>query len=302
MSGSKSAVDENALREHSKSFYLASLFLGKNTAKNVARLYSFCRTVDDLADKEPDKNEAFSTLNQWKNEIHQGTAITPAVEDVLSLIQEKQLAVIDISLLIEGVMSDLQKVRIQNEAELAGYCYLVAGTVGRLMCQLLGNTEPYAKKFAIDLGIAMQLTNILRDVAEDTAAGRQYIPQAWMPDNLDFLHPSASTRDLIKPALKRIFLLAEQYYESGYAGLHYLPIRNRFCVLLAARLYQEIGRKARRTNFNVWDKRIVVTNSRKLWLIFICALRFSKDLLLPPKKPIHDETLHQPLTPWLNSL
>lgn len=294
--------DENALRKHSKSFYLASLFLGKQTAKYVRCLYSFCRTVDDLADKEPDKDMAFLTLQQWKDELQKGIAVAPAMHDILSLAKERQLNIIDISLLIDGVMSDLQTVRILDEAQLTRYCYLVAGTVGLLMCQLLGSTEPCAKKFAIDLGIAMQLTNILRDVAEDTAAGRQYIPQSWMPENLDFLASSSATHHLMKPALKQLFALAERYYQSGYAGLRYLPLRNRFCVLLAAKLYQEIGRKAKLKDFNVWDKRIIVTKARKIWLISVCAVYCVKDVLGPNNLPIHDEALHRSLSPWLGGL
>jgi phytoene synthase len=122
-----------------------------------------------------------------------------------------------------------------------------------------------------------------------------------MPEHLDFLNPSIANHDLIKPALRQLFALAEKYYQSGYAGLSYLPLRNRFCVLLAAKLYQEIGIKAQRNDFNVWDRRIVVTNARKLLIIGSCVVLFIKNFLIPKKSPIHDESLHRPLTPWLNS-
>lgn len=295
-------TDENALRQHGKSFYLASLFLGKQTAKDVKGLYSFCRAVDDLADKEPNKELALQTLQQWKDEIQQGTAVAPSVYDVLNLARKKKLNSADISLLIEGVMSDLQVVRIEDEGQLTRYCYLVAGTVGLLMCQLLGSIEDCAKKFAVDLGIAMQLTNILRDVAEDSAAGRQYIPQSWLPDHVNLLDLSTTTHDQVKPALEQLFALAERYYQSGYAGLRYLPLRNRFCVLVAAKLYREIGVKARRLDFKVWDERIIVSNSRKLWLIGICIMDFVKNLFVSKQTPIHDETLHRSLLSRVNSL
>ena len=288
------------LRQHGKSFYLASLFLDRKTEQHIKRLYFFCRTVDDLADKELNKKMALLTLQQWKNEIEQGVAVAPLVHDILCLAEEKKLDAVNVSLLIEGVMSDLLIVRIANEEQLTRYCYLVAGSVGLLMCQLLGSSEPSAKKFAIDLGIAMQLTNILRDVAEDILAKRQYIPKSWIPENLDFLNSSAASHELIKPGLTQLFDLAERYYQSGYAGLRYLPLRNRFCVLFAAKLYQEIGIKAKRIDFNVWDKRIIVTYPRKIWILGICILSFIKSLFKPEQSPMHDSSLHHALSAWLN--
>ncbi len=294
--------EQNALRYHSKTFYLASLFLGKHTARQVSRLYAFCRAVDDLADKETDKAKALSTLQQWHAEIQSRSSSIPCVRDILHLAQEKQLNLRDIAFLIEGVLSDLNGVHLADEAELTRYCFLVAGTVGLLMSQLLECTEPVAKKFAIDLGIAMQLTNILRDVAEDAAAGRQYIPQAWLPGGFDYLQAAAESSALIKPALNKLFWLAEQYYQSGFAGLRYLPLRHQFCVGLAAKLYQEIGRKAKRKQFNVWNQRIVVTNSRKLCLIGVTAVQLVHSLCSRKKTIGHNDTLHHALSAWINGL
>ena len=267
---------QNALRQHSKTFYLASLFLGKKTALDVTQLYSFCRAVDDWADKEPDKALARLTLSQWQAQIQSCSADNQMVHDALQLAAKHQLDHDAMTLLIDGVMSDLHPVRIADTAELTSYCFLVAGTVGLLMCQLLGARAALAKKFAIDLAIAMQLTNMLRDVAEDAAMGRQYIPQAWLPVGVDVVHSSTANREQIKPALKRLFFLAERYYQSGYAGLRYLPLRHRFCVLIAARLYQEIGMVAQRGGFNAWDKRIVVSFGRKIWLIGSCVFTFMR--------------------------
>ena len=293
------ALTQNALRQHSKTFYLASLFLGKKTAQNVTRLYSFCRSVDDLADKEPNKELAMLKLTQWQAQIQTRCADDPMLSDALQLADKHQLDCHAMVLLIDGAMSDLHPVRMVDADELTGYCFLVAGTVGILMCQLLGARAELAKKFAIDLAIAMQLTNMLRDVAEDAAMGRQYIPQAWLPVEVDVVDSSTANRGQIKPALKRLFWLAERYYESGYAGLRYLPLRHRFCVLIAARLYQEIGMVAQRRGFDAWDKRIVVSFSRKIWLIGVCMFTFVCHLGEVKKSTTHDKTLHEALTPWL---
>ena len=222
------------------------------------------------------------------------------MEDILNLAKDKDLDKKAITLLIDGVISDLNCVHIANEEELTRYSFQVAGTVGMLMNQLLGSKEACAKKFAIDLGIAMQLTNILRDVAEDASLGRQYIPQSWLPQGLDFLKPTNAQDEALKASLYRLFLLAEQYYQSGYAGIRYLPMRNRFCVLLAARMYQEIGKRSMRQDFKRWEKRMIVPKSSKFKLMCLCSLDFLKSLF-SVKKPIrHNERLHHVFTQWLN--
>jgi phytoene synthase len=292
---------KTALREHSKSFYWASLFLGRKTAAQVTQLYAFCRAVDDLADKELDKSKACEELNAWLTQLKKGTSCELRAHTIMELVQAMQLDTHHLALLIEGVLSDFGLVNMQDESELRRYCYLVAGTVGLMMCQILGAKNPHAKKFAIDLGIAMQLTNILRDVAEDAAAGRQYIPQSWLPDQHGLLELAATKSVTAKEAFQRLFDLAEVYYASGYEGLRYLPIRCRFSILVAARLYREIGIQAKRCDFAIWDQRIVVSNKRKCWLISLCALRFTKDLIFPKPKSPHDATLHAAFMPLINT-
>ena len=297
------ATEDSALRQHAKTFYLASLFLGKKTASQVERLYAFCRAVDDIADKTEDKQLAKQTLLAWKTQLCSGHASSAQVLDLLDLAAETQLSLADLSLLLDGVMSDLDPVHLQNQGELIGYCFLVAGTVGLLMCQLLGASSNTARKFAIDLGIAMQLTNILRDVAEDAGLGRQYLPQAWLPDDLALLHhPEFKQGQRAKKAFETLYLLAEDYYQSGLQGLRYLPLRHRFAVLVAARLYQEIGHQAKARDFEVWDKRVVVGQARKLCLLGRVALRFVSALFSEKKLMVHDERLHRPLTAWRHHL
>jgi phytoene synthase len=196
----------------------------------------------------------------------------------------------------------LTRTQITDEAELIRYAFYVAGTVGLMMSDLLGATDPAAKKFALDLGIAMQLTNILRDVAEDASAGRQYLPQSWLGPSINFFQPNDETGTLARPQFARLHALAQRYYASGYAGMRYLPARSRLAIMIAARLYQEIGLQAARRNFPVLQQRMIISPQRKCWLVGGCLLRFLKESIMPQPLPAHDTDLHSPLKPLLNPL
>jgi phytoene synthase len=288
----------SVLRKHGKSFYWASIFLGSKKASQAARLYSFCRKADDIADNSDAKIYRATLLQRWKNEIQRGQSEISEVNEILSLMREINLDTKPLNDLLDGLISDLTLIRIADQNQLINYCYLVAGTVGLMMCKLLGAVDEDAKKFAIDLGIAMQLTNILRDVGEDAHAGRQYIPVSWASTSLDFFERNPETSYLAQPLFQRLHDLAEVYYKSAYAGMIYLPWRSRLSIMIAARLYQEIGLQARREGFPVLTKRIIVKPLRKIQLVFISILTFNKNLLKPKIFPMHSPTLHCPLTSW----
>jgi phytoene synthase len=280
------------LRKNGKSFYWASLFLGRNIALNAARLYRFCRTVDDLVDMTPHSANTLSILNKWQSDLLARKSSDPKVRDILNLADEIGLDTQPLKLLIDGVISDLSVVKIKDEAALIRYCYLVAGTVGVMMSTLLDAKDSRAKRFAIDLGIAMQLTNILRDVAEDASANRQYIPCDWLPVNCRL---TPANYEISKPALKRLFDLSQKYYASGYAGLNFLPKRCHLSIFIAARLYQEIAILAKKSDFQIWKKRIFVSSWRKCWLISVCLVRFTFLCLKPKSLPVHNGSLHNNL-------
>jgi phytoene synthase len=287
------------LKQHGKTFYWASLFLGRKIGHNAARLYQFCRTVDDLVDVNPHSIDILVKLKQWQCELETRQSSDPALTDILSLANEIHLDTRPLKLLIDGVISDLDSLKIKDESALIHYCFLVAGTVGLMMSSLLDAKDARAKKFAIDLGIAMQLTNILRDIEEDTIAGRQYLPGDWLPENCDLTRAS---HEIIKPSLKRLFDLSQKYYTSGYSGLNYLPKRCHLSILIAARLYQEIGFQAKKNDFKVRDKRIIVSSWRKCWLISGCLLRFTIQCLHPKSLPIHNNTLHVKLNKFVEEM
>ncbi len=286
------------LRQHGKSFYWASLFLGSKKATRAARLYTFCRIADDLADQSSASTDIVKMLSLWQQHIKVGQSNNPIVKDILDLTREINLDTTALDNLLEGLISDLTLTRIADQTQLLRYSYLVAGTVGLMMCGLLGATDVEAKKFAVDLGIAMQLTNILRDVAEDARSQRQYVPQSWLTDKIDFFRPTATTSELAQPIFQRLHDLAEVYYQSAYAGMIYLPIRSRFSILIAARLYQEIGLQAKREGFPVLNKRIIVSSKRKCWLIVVSLLSFCRSLLGKKKFHQHRSTLHQDINAW----
>ena len=160
------------MRENGRSFHFARIFLTQAQGERAARLYAFCRYVDDLADETRNHAKALRELDDARRQLAQRTATHPRLDDFIQLAEETD---IDISIaisLIDGVASDLSEVAFQSEEQLLRYAYQVAGTVGLMMCGVLGVKKKAAYPFAIDLGIAMQLTNIARDIQEDAINGR----------------------------------------------------------------------------------------------------------------------------------
>lgn len=252
------------LKKHGKSFNFARLFLGKKTGNAAARLYRFCRIIDDIADETLDKTEAKKELEEIKLAIQHNRINHPLVGDFLCLCNEHGIKRLNGIILIEGVSEDLSVQAFQTEQEIIQYAYKVAGVVGLMMAPILGASKE-GSLFAIDLGIAMQLTNIARDVMEDAKMGRRYLPGAWM----NFISAEQITvnkveqRRHVQQAIAQLLALAQKYYESGIAGLHYLPQRNRKSIAIAAYLYREIGRKLLQKDCTYWQGRVVVTSRRK---------------------------------------
>jgi phytoene synthase len=296
--GSKSAeTAANAiLAAHGKSFYWARRFLGPVAARQATLLYAFCRRLDDIADADSP-----SGLERLKA-IDAALAIGVAdgddhVATFLSLSSEINLPVDAARDLIAGLMFDQGEVLLADEDALIVYAYQVAGTVGLMMSPILGSHDPLANAFAIDLGIAMQLTNIARDVAEDADLGRRYLPASWSGPispseiRLASASPLSPGRDEVAVAIAKVLVQAEIYYTSGLSGLAYLPIRNDLAIGIAATVYQAIGHRLRRRRYAWWKKRQVVGVSGK-----ILATGASLPRLFSRRAPSsHDERLHRAL-------
>ena len=173
---------EYILATSGESFHWARRFLGKKMGQDAAVLYAFCRVLDDMADGDiPDGPKHLeniqSSLNEGRWDQH------PLLAHHANMVSEYNLSTEVIASLVEGLMDDqAPQVLLQDEEALIQYAYKVAGTVGLLMCEILNNSDPRAKLHAVDLGIAMQLTNIARDVVEDAKMGRRYLPGTWVSD------------------------------------------------------------------------------------------------------------------------
>ena len=179
---------------------------------------------------------------------------------------------------------------LKTERELLRYSHAVAGTVGVMMCKLLGCKENDAYAFAVDLGIAMQLTNIARDVLEDANMGRRYIPEEWLSNSISVTEIAIAKSDIkttIADAIKTLLTLSEKYYISAFAGIKFLPLRSRLAIIIALRIYREIGIKLSKKQYNWWEGRTIISRGAKLLL----TIRSIGDLFFL-KSSEHDESLH----------
>jgi|TARA_B110000261_G_scaffold2845_1_gene3094 phytoene synthase len=278
------------LARHGKSFYWASLFLGPKLAERAAQLYQFCRFVDDLADG--DLSERKESLEDIRARLEgHSVAAGPEIESFLQLASENNIPLIAARELLDGMLSDQTAVAFNSEAELLRYCHAVAGTVGLMMCRVLNCKDQRADSFAIDLGIAMQLTNIARDVLEDAKMERRYLPASWI--NVPASKISASNvacRAPVASAIERVLDLAEEYYVSALVGIRLLPFRSRFSITVALRIYRQIGVLLQRRHLRWWDGRIYVPASEKVLL----TLRSLLDLR-PATMLSHNQHLHRDL-------
>ena len=256
---------KNYLAIFAKSFNWAGFFLPKKIYEDSAKLYAFCRVLDDIADKKTDLDSKVKRFDEMRNflkksydtdykEINSSNEYEKIVYDVITLAKNNGIKKIILQDLVDGVASDLRKrVHIRSVKDLLVYSYRVAGTVGLMMSKILLVNDRRALKGAIDLGIAMQLTNIARDVIEDKKMNREYIKP-------DF--------ENIQATLK----LAEMFYESAFTSIQKIPFRYKFSIIVARRIYRQIGRKIlQKDNMENYEKsgKIYVNNFEKIYQTII---------------------------------
>jgi phytoene synthase len=276
--------NKNYLSIYAKSFNWAGFFLPKQTYKKCSSLYDFCRVVDNIADDKNSIELKESEFNEFKNDFIQKNYNNPVIENMWDIIDEFSISLKVVNDLFDGIKSDIkQTVKLNSKKELLIYSYRVAGTVGLMMAKILKVNKKSSLKSAIDLGIAMQLTNISRDVVEDLNNGRSYIN-----DNFDD----------IKSTLK----LAEKFYESSFYSINEIPIRFRFSILVARRVYRKIGykilNKKNLENYKASGK-IFVSNLEKIIETFFAIFDLIK-LLLVNKNDNHIEHDHFLINEELN--
>ena len=215
--------NKNYLSIYAKSFNWAGFFLPKKTYLNCSSLYDFCRTIDNIADNNEVLENKKKNLLNFRNNFNNRDFSDSVIKNMWYLIDKFEISTKIVNDLIDGAESDLkEKVEINSQKELLIYSYRVAGTVGLMMAKILNVKNRDALKSAIDLGIAMQLTNISRDIVEDASNNRFYITS-------DF--------NSIIETLK----LADQFYKSSFSSINKIPISFRFAILVARRVYREIG-------------------------------------------------------------
>jgi len=295
------AESRAVLARHARTFDLAGRFLGAERRDEAAVVYAFCRLVDDLVDEAREQAAGAAELTRVEAELRGQAPARPLVAVFVDLMAEYGVDLAVAHELIAGVRSDSGPVALADDAALLRYCYRVAGTVGLMMCGVLGVRDPAAAPFALDLGVAMQLTNICRDVAEDAGRGRVYLPASRLArlgtGPADLLDGAAPT-----PALAAVVLdllaLADRHYASADAGMRYIPWRSRLAILVAARVYRAIGVVLRRRGGDPSLGRAVVPGLAKLGWSALALARFVRTLLPGGLAPVHDPALHR----WLAGL
>ena len=272
-------VADSLLAQRGKSFHWARRLLSAPHAERATRLYGFCRRIDDLVDENTSASAAHTALASVRQALLCDCSDDAAWCDMLNLMRESDIDPAIPLELIRGVAGDLDTVCVADMPELLRYCYRVAGTVGQMMTALLDVSAPEATPHAIHLGIAMQLTNICRDVREDALRGRRYLPATLVGalEPASLVAPTGATRATAAKAVCALLDLAETYYASAEHGLHYLPAGARAGILVASRLYREIGEVLRKRDGDCWSSRAMVGAAGKT-VVTLRALRDLRDL------------------------
>ena len=249
------------LSVYAKSFSWAGFFLPKKTLNKCSALYDFCRVADNLADDEEKIENKEKKFNQFEKDFNQKNFDNPIIKNMWDLIDEFNISLKIVHDLLIGIKSDIKEsVKLNSKKDLLIYSYRVAGTVGLMMAKILRVSKKSSLKSAIDLGIAMQLTNISRDVIEDYKNNRSYIDK-------NFEEISSTVN------------LAETFYENSFYSIKDIPISFRFSILVARRVYRKIGYKIlNKQNIENYKKsgKIYVSNAEKVLETFLSIIDFIK--------------------------
>jgi phytoene synthase len=246
--------NKSYLSVYARSFSWAGFFLPKETFKKCSALYDFCRVADNIADDDDKIENKEKKFIQFENDFNQKNFDNMIVKNMWGLIEEFNISLKIIQDLLIGIKSDIKdKVKLNSKKDLLIYSYRVAGTVGLMMAKILKVDKKISLKSAIDLGIAMQLTNISRDVIEDSKNNRFYI-------NENFEEISSTLN------------LADIFYENSFYSIKDIPISFRFSILVARRIYRKIGHKIlNKKNIENYQNsgKIYVSNTEKILETFL---------------------------------
>ncbi len=268
-------TDQSACREilkaGSATFHAASRLLPERVRSAATVLYAFCRIADDTVDVNGGTVEAVNGLRARLDDVYAGRARDDAVERALSrVVREHEIPREVLDALLEGIVWDAEGRDYHTISDLNAYAARVAGAVGAMTCLLMDRRDADVLARACDLGVAMQFTNIARDVGEDARAGRLYLPRDWMrgagldPDAW-LAEPVFDER--LGSVIQRLLRTADELYKRAEMGIARLPRGCRPAIFAARYFYAEIGRELERQGFNSVDQRAVVPNGRKLRLL-----------------------------------
>jgi 15-cis-phytoene synthase len=263
-------ADPQAIMDaHAKSFSWAARFLSRDARAQAAKLYAFARLMDDLVD-EPKLGAEAERLAQF--EVHRRQVLGLSQEAgrsqevgqmLLGLGVDSQV----VHSFLDALQADAHPRHLQSLPDVLGFAYGVAGTVGQMMRPIL-KAQPQADRYAVALGMAMQLTNIARDVLEDAQRGRCYLPAQWLPAGwqlADLMQGQALARQQAFAAIEKLLAQAEQLYGLAELGFHAIPLPNRRAIEVACVLYRGIGRKILRTGSNnYWQQRVQLSQWEKI--------------------------------------
>ena len=280
-----SGNEEKEITKQSKSNFLYSFsLLPKEKNEAINTVYAFCRKTDDIVDNENESLEKkYSRINEWRNEFEKalisGDSKYSLLNNVNLIIKKFSIPVEPFFDLIKGMEMDLKKNRYNTFTELMDYCFNVASTVGLMSIEIFGYNNPRTKDFAINLGIALQLTNILRDIKTDAQHGRIYIPLEDLRrfnysenDLLSFRYND----DFIK-LMKHECERARYFYDEANRSLSKEDKGLMFAARIMEHIYFRVLKKIEKRNYNVFEKKVRVSNLKK---IFITAGVYVKYKLL----------------------
>ena len=267
---------QDKTRNSGSSFYYSFLFLPALQRRAMNALYAFCREVDDIVDECHDPAIARIKLQWWREELdrcYTGQAQHPVSRALQALLSDYALPKSLFEDIIDGMQMDLTQVRYADFAELSTYCYRVAGVVGLISCKIFGYTQPATEEYAVQLGLALQLTNIIRDVREDAQRGRIYLPQ----DEMQAYGVSESSILALEQteALTRLLEFQAQRAQQHYdLALQTLPMADRYAqrtALIMAAIYRQTLEQMQKQGLQVMNGRSRLPTWRKLWLAWRTA-------------------------------
>lgn len=260
-----------------KTFFFATHWLKESVCEDTVIVYNFCRTIDDIADSVPIRPTRETDLQSVIKALENEAQSHPLVEPLRPLMQRFPEIQSPLIALVRACMEDVPSLQITDESDLRKYAHGVAGNVGLIMYPLLGGTDPAGRARAAELGVAMQYTNIARDILEDLSRSRIYLPSAWLSKSTENITRATFDKHehAIIQAVERLLEQAKAHYTSGLSGLAYLHPRNRFAITVAARCYEAIGLRVLR-NGKLSRTRAVVPLMQKALLALKIACSWSR--------------------------